>query len=148
MGPSSATSARAAGSGTSGNAATGCCAGINGDGDGEDGDTDTDMDYEDVLTETLTTDSHTHEFTLPFPTSGQPSEAASTSSPRRLRSSEVLLKFDGSEDFKLAVVRCIFAHVKDVGEDFSGARNFAYGCHADPSLLGPEVKVAYAPRVS
>jgi hypothetical protein len=146
VGPSSATSARAAGSGTSGNAAIGCCARINGDGDGEDGDTD--MDYEDVLTEALTLDSHTHEWTLPFLTSGLSSEAAGTSSPGRLRSSQVLLKFDAQEEMKLAVIRCIFAHVEDVGEDFSGPRNFAYGCHADPSLLGTQLKVACAPRVS
>lgn len=148
-GPSLATSARAAGSGTSGNAAIGCCAGINGDGDGdgEDGD-NTNMDYEDVLMEALTPDSHTHEWTLPFLTSGQSSEAAGTSSPGRLRSSEILLKFNAREEMKLAVIRCIFAHVEDVGEDFSGPRNFAYCCHADPSLLGTQLKVACAARVS
>ena len=139
---------------TSGSAAAGCCARINGNGEGDEDDDDDDdisMEYdEDVLTEALMPGhSHTQEWALPFPASGQSSsEAASTSSPGRLRPRQILLKFNAPENLKLAVIRCTFSRVEDVGEDFSGARNFAYGCHADPSLLETQLKVAYKSRVS
>ena len=125
---------------TSGSAAAGCCARINGNGEGDEDDEDDDisMEYdEDVLTEALMPGhSRTQEWVLPFPASGQSSsEAASTSGPGRLRPRQILLKFNAPENLKLAVIRCTFSRVEDVGEDFSGARNFAYGCHADPSFV-------------
>ena len=122
MGPS-VTSPRVAAGSASGSADVGCCAGVNGDDEeGDDDDDDDTLDYEIVLTEALTPE-HTHEWTLPFPASGQSSEGASTSSPGRLSPKEVLLKFNAPENMKLAVIQCTFSPVEDVGEDFSGARN-------------------------
>lgn len=145
VGPSvTVTSAKAAAGNASGSAAAGCCApGINGNGEGdEDDDDDASMDHdEDVLTVALTPEhSNTQEWALPFPTSMQSSEAGP------LLPREITLKFNAPENLKLALIRCTFSRVEDVGEDFSGARNFAYGCHADPSLLGTQLKVVQSSR--
>jgi len=113
---------------TSGSAAAGCCAGINGNGEGdEDGDDDDDDDddisMEYVLTEALTP-GHTQEWTLPFPASGESSEAASTSGPLRPR--EISLKLNAPENLQLTVIRCTFSRVEDVGEDFRTQLKVAY----------------------
>ena len=112
-------------------AAAGRCARINGDGDEDDGDAT--MEYE-VMTEALTR-GHAQAWTLPFSVSGLSSEAAGSGIPGPLCHKEILLKFDAPENLKLSAIRCTFSREEDVGEDFSGVSNFAYGCHADPSFV-------------
>ncbi len=110
------TSERAAAAAAAGPA--GCRAGNDSNRDEEDDDDA--MDYEEVLTVVLIGPPHTQVVDLPFPTSAQPPESASTSTstPGRLIPHRVLLKFKAPENVKLAVIHCTFSSVEDVGKDF------------------------------
>jgi hypothetical protein len=91
--------------------------------------------YEEVLTGSLSGPPHTREWQLPFPAS-QASQASqdttSTSSQGRRLPGRIKLNLGVPEEMKLTVIHCIFSRVEDVGEDFGGHINLAYGCYAEP----------------